>query len=448
MVKKQLIATIQALPRQHQIFILGITWVLLLTVLWPTDLGKTATRAGGGGLDRGMDLGAGVELEPGKRYPLRLNAPTAATSDAPLATTEPEWQAYPVRSGDNLAKIFSRAQLSAKDVYRVSHAGTEAKSLRKIRPGDSIHIAKTGDGNFHALKYQLSNSQTLHVQLAGSELTSWVETKTIHTRLNYASGDVLNSFWNAGVKAGLSDNHIMNLANIFGWDIDFALDIRQGDTFNIVYQENFIDGEFVGDGNIVAAEFTNRGKTYTAIRYRDGNYYTADGRNMRKSFLRAPVNFKYISSNFKPRRFHPVLKRWKQHRGIDYAASTGTPVVAAGDGKVIKSSYDKYNGHHVFIQHGEKYVTKYLHFSKRRVKRGQWVKQGQVIGLVGATGLASGPHLHYEFLVNGVHQNPRIVRLPKAKPIAASERVEFLALAADYIQKLQHNKRIMLAMNH
>lgn len=163
--------------------------------------------------------------------------------------------------------------------------------------------------------------------------------------------------------------------------------------------------------------------------------------------MRAPVSFKYISSSFKRRRFHPVLKRWKQHRGIDYAANTGTPVFAAGDGKVIKAGYDKYNGHHVFIQHGEKYVTKYLHFSKRKAKRNQWVKQGQVIGLVGKTGLASGPHLHYEFLVNGVHKNPRTVTLPKANPIAKKEREEFIALASEYVGKLQHSRRIMLAMN-
>ena len=168
---------------------------------------------------------------------------------------------------------------------------------------------------------------------------------------------------------------------------------------------------------------------------------------MRKSFLRAPVNFKYISSSFKPRRFHPVQKRWKAHNGIDYAASTGTPVVAAGDGKVTQSSYNRFNGNFVFIQHGDTYTTKYLHFSKRAVKTGQWVKQGQVIGYVGATGLASGPHLHYEFLVNGKHKNPRTVKLPKALPIAKKEKAEFLALARDYKAKLDNNRRIMLAMN-
>jgi murein DD-endopeptidase MepM/ murein hydrolase activator NlpD len=168
---------------------------------------------------------------------------------------------------------------------------------------------------------------------------------------------------------------------------------------------------------------------------------------MRKSFLRAPINFKYISSSFKKRRYHPVQKRWKAHRGVDYAAKTGTPVVAAGDGKVIKAAYDRFNGHHVFIQHGETYTTKYLHFTKRAVKRGQMVKQGQVIGYVGATGLASGPHLHYEFLVNGVHQNPRTVKLPQAEPIDEKEAGKFNLLAQERVAQLDNNKRIMLALN-
>ena len=167
---------------------------------------------------------------------------------------------------------------------------------------------------------------------------------------------------------------------------------------------------------------------------------------MRKAFLRAPVNFKYISSSFKRNRFHPVQKRWKAHRGVDYAAKTGTPVVAAGNGKVVRATYDKYNGHHVFIQHGNGIETKYIHFSKRAVKKGQRVKQGQVIGYVGSTGLASGPHLHYEFLLNGVHRNPRTVKLPEAKPIAKKYKVEFTALAKERLQALAGSKNAMLSM--
>ncbi|WP_338294805.1 peptidoglycan DD-metalloendopeptidase family protein [Planctobacterium marinum] len=390
--------------------------------------------------------GEALELSPGTRYVLPIDASILLDSDVSFEE-EQEWQTYTVRRGDNLAKIFSRAGLTAKEVYHVSRAGSAAKKLLKIMPGENLEILKSKEGDFKELQYSYSPTEAVRVYKQSDSYKSEVQQKELYTRLNYASGEISSNFWNAGVEAGLSDNLIMSLATVFGWDIDFALDIRKGDNFNVIFEENYIEGEFVGYGDIVAAEFSNQGEEFAAIRYKDGNYYTPEGRSMRKSFLRAPVNFKYISSNFNPRRFHPVQKRYKAHNGIDYAAKTGTPVVAAGDGKVIESSYNRFNGHYVFLQHGDTYTTKYIHFSKRAVKKGQWVKQGQVIGYVGATGLAAGPHLHYEFLVNGVHKNPRTVKLPKALPIKKSEKSEFLELARDYQAKLDNNRRIMLAMN-
>lgn len=387
-----------------------------------------------------------AELIPGKRYALDIAQDIISTESHILADDE-IWQTYQVKRGDNLAKIFSRAGLTAQEVHHVSRAGKSAKRLLKIKPGEELQLLKDSDGSFKELQYSYSPTHALRVFLKKEKYRSEVQEMELYSRLNYASGEINSNFWNAGMQAGLSDNLIMSLATIFGWDIDFALDIRQGDNFNVIFEENYIEGEFVGYGDIVAAEFTNQGEHFAAVRYKDGNYYTPEGRSMRKSFLRAPVNFKYISSSFKPRRFHPVQKRWKAHNGIDYAASTGTPVLAAGDGKVIKAAYNKFNGNYVFIQHGDTYTTKYLHFSKRAVKTGQWVKQGQVIGYVGATGLASGPHLHYEFLVNGKHKNPRTVKLPKAVPIAKKEKADFLAVARDYQEKLANNRRIMLAMN-
>jgi len=214
----------------------------------------------------------------------------------------------------------------------------------------------------------------------------------------------------------------------------------------VIYEEKYVQGEKIGNGNILAAEFVNQGNAYQAVRYQDtaGNseYFTPAGMSMRKAFIRNPVDFSYISSKFNPRRFHPILKRVKAHNGVDYRAPKGTPVRAAGDGKVITSTYSKYNGHHVFIQHGQKYITKYLHFTKRKVRRGQKVKQGQVIGYVGSTGLAQAPHLHYEFLVNGVHRNPRTIKLPDAKPINKKEKSRFLNNTRDLVKQLEVQKQI------
>ncbi len=388
-----------------------------------------------------------LELSVGERYTLPMEV---EEDDAFIQQDEvhEEWKSITVRRGDNLAKIFDRENLTPQEVYKVSKAGKDANKLLKMKPGDELSLLKDNDNRFKSLTYAFSSTETLSIKkTVDDKFHSSIEKKEIQTRLGYSQGEITNSFWNAGIRSGMSEAQIMNLAGIFGWDIDFALEIRPGDSFNIVFEKEYIDGEFIGYGDIVAAEFTNQGEQFTAIRYTDGRYYTPEGRSMRKSFLRAPVSFTRISSNFNPKRFHPVQKRYKPHRGVDYAAKRGTPVMAAGDGKVIRAGYDKYNGHHVFIQHGEKYTTKYIHFTKRLVKKGQNVKQGDIIGTVGSTGLASGPHLHYEFLVNGVHRNPRTVKLPKAEPIERKERSAFQQLAQNYLVQLSNNRRIMLAMN-
>lgn len=431
--KSAVVKTLKTLPKPHRTGLAAASAFLCALVLFPSDPVEASRHQ------------EGLVLDAGVRYPLELSL-----NDSPevlLQDEDTDWQRYEVRSGDTLAKIFKRAGLTGRDVYNVTQAGELAKTLVTLLPGDELYLRGNPEGGFGELKYQLSATDTLFVRTDDTgALVSEVETKAVDIRYNFAQGEIESSFWNAGVVAGLTDNQIMHLAGIFGWDIDFAMEIRRGDTFNVVYEEHYIDGEFVGFGDIVAAEFVNHGEQFAAIQHSDGNYYTPEGRSMRKSFLKAPVNFKYVSSNFSKARFHPVQKRWKAHRGTDYVARVGTPVLATGDGKVVKSSYDKYNGHHVFIQHGEKYTTKYLHFRKRAVKVGETVKQGQTIGYLGSTGLASGPHVHYEFLVDGVHRNPRTVELPKARPIAESERAEFMQIAENRLAQLQTTKRIMLAM--
>ncbi len=353
-----------------------------------------------------------------------------------------------IKSGDSLATIFQRQSIPARELQYILKLGKAVKPLTRIIPGKTLYFVKDSTQQLLQIRYPLDATSTLIIDRNEDDknYSSNIDTRQVQTELVSANGVIKDSLFLSGKKAGLSDNLIMQLAGIFGWDIDFILDIREGDRFNLVYEKRYASGEFLGNGSIVAAEFVNRGKSFRAVRYTDSkgnsNYYTPEGLSMRKTFLRAPLDFLYVSSKFNPKRFHPILKRVKAHRGIDYRAATGTPVFAAGDGKVIKSAYDKYNGHHVFIQHGERYMTKYLHFSKRKVKRGQRVKQGQTIGLVGSTGMSQAPHLHYEFLVNGVHRNSRTVSLPKAKPIAKKEKSAFEKQTESLVSRLDLEERI------
>jgi murein DD-endopeptidase MepM/ murein hydrolase activator NlpD len=449
------------LPKKHRLFIVSISAFLLLLIILPTEQELTTKETSKKGFTLGKRYQVAMPQQdstpitdslikiPSIKETVIVDEPSPSAIVSKVNSQQQNnmsWQTAKVRNGDSIARIFKRLGFSAQETYAVSTAqGKDSKLLMKINVGDTLRIASNNENRVTALEYPLSKTDTLYINLVGDKFQSHKESKTVEIREAFAHGKISSSFWNAGTSAGLTDAQIINFANIFGWDIDFALDIRAGDSFHMIYEKKYVEGEYIGTGNILAAEFINRDEPFQAVRFTDDQYYTPDGKSMRKAFLRAPVNFKYISSSFKKRRFHPVQKRWKAHRGIDYAAKTGTPVVAAGDGKVTHSTYNKYNGNYVFIQHGNGIVTKYLHFSKRAVKRGQRVKQGQLIGKVGATGLASGPHLHYEFLLNGVHRNPRTVKLPDAKPIAKKYKTKFTALSKKRIEALIGSKNAMLA---
>ncbi|MDX1654764.1 MAG: peptidoglycan DD-metalloendopeptidase family protein, partial [Candidatus Competibacteraceae bacterium] len=268
------------------------------------------------------------------------------------------------------------------------------------------------------------------------------------TRTALSSGIIRGSLYQTAIRAGLSDKLIMELAEIFGWDIDFALDIRPGDRFAIVYEEQYLDGDKVGDGHILAAEFTNRGKNYRAVRYTTPSgkvhYYTPEGKTMRQAFLRTPVDFRRISSHFQPKRWHPVLGVKRPHMGTDYAAPTGTPIKAAGDGVVAFIGRKGGYGNAIILQHGKRYSTLYGHMSgfAESLKRGSKVEQGQVIGYVGMTGLATGPHLHYEFRIDGRHVNPVTVELPGQMPMPEEYRADFRRQTAGAVNQLDNYVRL------
>jgi murein DD-endopeptidase MepM/ murein hydrolase activator NlpD len=402
-----------------------------------------------GGLESGSDDEAVankvVNLDLPDRLDFQANLPDGAADDLNTETgieTLPQieqWETFTVRPGQSMDAIFRKQGFSAKTLHEIMALNTETKQLKKIRPGDLFEFHRHEDGSLKRMRYAVDESRYLIVEHDGQQVSASTEARDIITGITETKGTITSSLFLAGKQAGLSDGMVMKLANLFGWDIDFVLDIREGDQFYLVYEKVYRDGSFLRDGEIVGATFINQGEKFQALRFDiDGKaqYFAPDGRNMRKAFLRAPLNFSYVSSNFNPKRYHPILKRVKAHNGIDYKAPKGTPVYAAGDGKVIRSAYSKYNGHHVFIQHANSIVTKYLHFTKRTVKKGQRVKQGKVIGYVGATGLAQGPHLHYEFLLNGVHRNPRTVSLPKADPLGKTQLAEFQKQAAPVLSQL------------
>lgn len=371
----------------------------------------------------------------------------------PAPVPERNWHEFTIKNGDNLSLLFQRAGLSDRDMYEVI-ANKDAKdSLRRIYPGQTLAFKMDADGKLAALRYDTSRlSHQLFTKTdTGFDAQQIDRTPDIITAFRHA--EISSSLFLAGQQAGMEPALIMELANIFGWDVDFALDIREGDSFSLVYEERFLDGEKLDNGNILAAEFVNQGKKFRAVRYENeagvAHYFTPTGDSMRKEFLRTPVDFARISSHFNLRRKHPVLHSIRAHKGTDYAASTGTPIRATGDGKVIHAGRKGGYGNTVIIQHGQTYRTLYAHMSKyaRGVKSGSRVKQGQIIGYVGSTGLATGPHLHYEFYVNGAVRNPVTVPLPKANAIAKSEMGRFLAQTTTALAALEnYQKTTQLAL--
>ena len=370
----------------------------------------------------------------------------------PLALPAPEYESIllTIKSGDTLDRLFRRHKLDLGHLASIVKLPEAGGHLRMLRPGDVFEI-EHDDGQLISLYRELDLTSALRVARKESGFAAEIVERPIEVRKRSAYGRIESSLFESADTAGLSDRTIMNLAGIFAWDVDFVLDIRQNDDYYILYEEIYQDGEFVVDGEIVAAEFNNNGRTFQAIRFvnEDGrsDYFTPDGRSVRKAFIRAPVDFTRISSSFNPRRRHPVLNSIRAHRGVDYAAPKGTPIKAAGDGKVIFRGRKGGYGNAVILQHGGNITTLYAHMSNfaKAARVGRRVVQGQAIGFVGSTGLATAAHLHYEYRLNGVHRNPRTVALPHAAPIDEEYRQKFLSTAEPILRELQHYKRTQIA---
>ena len=363
------------------------------------------------------------------------------------AGPEDGWYSYVISAGDSLSRIFQQHQVSAATLAILLRNPDTAQHLAHIRPGQIVHLLKDQQQNLAQLILVRSPRESLHIQAQEpAGFTAVVDKKTVTTRTTSAAGVIQSSLFLDGQRAGLGDAKIMELADLFRWDIDFALDLRPGDQFRLVYEEQMLEGRKWRDGPILAAEFRHRGKRYHAFRYQDSQgdiaYYNAQGYNKKRSFIRSPIPLARVSSGFSKRRWHPVLQRWRSHKGVDYAAPTGTPIKVTGQGKVSFMGWKKGYGRTVIVQHGRGYQTLYAHLSRfaRKLQVGQRVAQSEVLGYVGQSGLATGPHLHYEFRVNGVHRNPLTIKLPRSLRLKAPHLAAFkrqIAPLSDQLASLE-----------
>ncbi len=384
----------------------------------------------------------------GPEEPVAVAEPIPFPAFHPPLQLPPEYEqlGLTIKRGDTLDALFRSNKLNLGHLAMIVRIPEAAPYLKRLIPGDEFQI-EHDEGNLISLYRELDLTSALRTSKEESGFSAEIIERPIEVRRKLAYGKIDTSLFESATAAGLADKLIMNLAGIFAWDVDFVLDIRGGDHYYILFEEFYQEGKYITDGEIIAAEFNNSGRTFQAIRFVDksgrSDYYTPDGLSVRKAFVRAPVDFSRISSSFNPRRKHPILNTIRAHHGVDYAAPSGTSIKAAGDGKVIFRGRKNGYGNAVIVQHGGNITTLYAHMSRfhNSSRVGRRVVQGQTIGYVGMTGLATAPHLHYEYRLNGVHRNPRTVRLPQADPIREEYRADFLVAAAPILDELLQYKR-------
>ena len=366
---------------------------------------------------------------------------TAASPPSAAPATPFEFVAVTIGRNDTLDRIFRELQLHVADLAALRNLPDVRRSLDIVRPGDVIQMTHLG-GELKSLTRRINETATLSVTRAEQGFSASIVENPLETAEQRLTGTVESSLYVAVNEAGGTDRLAVSLADVFKYDIDFVNAVQPGDRFIVTHEQQWQDGEFVRDGDILAAEFVNSGRVYRAVRYvtpgGNADYYTPDGRPVRKAFLRYPVDYGRISSGYSLGRRHPILNRVRAHRGIDFAAPAGTPIKAAGAGRVASRGVSGGYGNVVVLTHSNGVTTLYGHMSRyaRGLAVGDRVAQGEVIGYVGMTGLATGPHVHYEYRVNGVHKNPARVTMPKADPIPANLMEDFLVKTAPLLARL------------
>ncbi len=395
----------------------------------------------------GLVPGTTTEIVPTQRIARDLVHPEIAA----LAADDTYWREERVRRGDTLGSILARLDVDDAAAQNFVRTDARARLLYQLRPGKALRVKTDADGRMLSLRYPTQNGDILAIDRVGADFSVQTTQPEAAVNLELRANEVRSSLFAAADAVGLPDAVTIELADIFSGDIDFLHDLRRGDRFSVVYEMRRSDGDPAGAGRIVAAEFVNKGVSYRAFLWRspDGSesYYDEDGKSLRKAFLRSPVAFTRVTSGFSLARYHPFLHTWRAHKGVDFAAPSGTPVHAAGAGKVTFAGWQTGYGNVVMLQHAGSYSTVYAHLSRFApgVKRGLRVSQGEVVGYVGMTGWATGPHLHYEFRVDNVQKNPLTIALPNAQPVPAAQRATYAAQIAPLGEELALGRGVVLA---
>jgi murein DD-endopeptidase MepM/ murein hydrolase activator NlpD len=385
--------------------------------------------------------GAATNTHPNLTTAVTLTAEAAEALIPGPSQSTVDWQSFDVRSGDTLSSLFKKAGFNDGIMLSVIRGAGEAKKLQRLYAGETLRFAIDSAGSLAEVKLQRSTLESLSITRGEDGFIGKKVVREPEVQTAFASGTIDGSLYLAARAASMDDRLTMEMAGIFGWDIDFVYDVRKGDRFEVVYEELYLDGEKFGSGRILSANFVNRGENNIAMLYTDAqgetDYYSPTGRSMRKAFLRVPLNAR-VSSPFNLQRRHPVLNVVRPHEGTDYAAPPGTPIKAVGNGRIKFAGWKGGYGRTVVLSHGDNITTLYAHMSKlgKGIKNGGRVKQGETIGYVGSSGMVTGPHLHYEFRVNGAPRNSRTVKLPDAKPIPKTELARFKKFAQQQLAQL------------
>lgn len=392
---------------------------------------------------------------PFPRLPHAAKLPDKDAESTAPQTAKASVRKIQVKQGDTLFSVFTKAGYPSTLAHDILKTTPESKVFTQIKRGQTLEFHANAQGQLHQVRTQTKDHGNLILER--NETGQGYSLKTEHSKPQtgsaYTFGVINSSLVESARSVGLSYALTMDLAKIFGYDIDFALDLQKGDTFEVIYEEKQVKGKNIGAGHILAARFTNQGKTYTAIRYKakggGWEYYNAQGDSMRKAFIRTPVDVARITSGFSAGRRHPILNKIRAHKGVDYAAPTGTPIRSSGNGKIVMAGRNGGYGNTVIIQHGQRYRTLYAHMQgfARGIREGSNVKQGQIIGYIGTTGLSTGPHLHYEFQVDGQHIDPLSEKLPTTNPLVAGEKTRFLQMSRSLLARMDQEKSTLLALN-